>query len=190
MTQTTIQKITKDMLIIDMIEKYPQAVDTLMSTGVQCVGCGAATQETIEQGLMAHGMTSSDVEEIVVDLNKAVKEAPKVEKKSGEALIVTEKAVDKLKQIKKEQKKEDCGLRVLVMPGGCSGFQYGFDFEDKKQDGDTVLEVKGQKFFVDKQSLEMLHGSTVDYVESLEGAGFKIENPNAKKGCGCGKSFR
>ena len=189
MAEAIIQKITKDMLIMDMIEKYPQAVDTLMSTGVQCVGCGAATQETIEQGLMGHGMTTDDVSEIIVELNKAVENAPKEEKKSGEALTVTEKAAEMLGKIKKDQDKEGYGLRVLVMPGGGSGFQYGFDFENTKQKDDTILEVKGQQFYVDKQSLEMLHGSTVDYVDSLQGAGFKIENPNAKKSCGCGKSF-
>jgi iron-sulfur cluster assembly accessory protein len=181
--------ISKDMLISDMIEKYPEAVDTLLSTGISCVGCEGSGVESIEQGLTGHGFSEKEVEDLIVKLNKAVKESPKKEK-SGEPLIISDKAADKLKQILKEQKKEGYGLRVVVMAGGCSGYQYGFDFENKKKDGDNVIETKGQKFFIDKQSLEMLHGSTVDYIDSLQGSGFKIDNPNAKQGCGCGKSFR
>lgn len=182
--------ITSSMTIAEAIEQHPEIADTLMEAGIGCVGCGASYMETIEEGLKGHGMSDDDVEKLVKSLNEAVTSATNAKEKKGQPLIVTEKAAEKLKQIIKEQKKDGYGLRVIVMPGGCSGFMYGFDFEKEKQEGDTILEVKGAKFFVDKQSLDMLHGSTVDYAESLQGAGFKITNPNATKTCGCGKSFR
>ncbi len=189
----TIHAITSSTTIAEAIEQHPEIADTLMEAGVGCAGCGASYMETIEEGLKGHGMTGEEVNAVVKKLNDAIKNNDSRKnnsEKDGQPLIVTEKAAEKLKQIIKEQKKEDHGLRVVVMPGGCSGFMYGFEFEKEKQEGDTILEVKGAKFFVDKQSLEMLHGSTVDYIESLQGAGFKITNPNATKTCGCGKSFR
>jgi iron-sulfur cluster assembly accessory protein len=79
-------------------------------------------------------------------------------------------------------------LRVFVEGGGCAGFQYGFAFDDKK-DGDSVLAHDGFELAIDPTSANYLQGTRIDYVESLEGAGFKIENPNASGGCGCGKSF-
>ncbi|MFH1649536.1 MAG: iron-sulfur cluster assembly accessory protein, partial [Candidatus Woesearchaeota archaeon] len=73
--------------------------------------------------------------------------------------------------------------------GGCSGFQYGMEIIPEADPGDTTIEVDGVKFFVDAQSHELLKGAKVDYVDSLQGAGFKISNPNAKSTCGCGQSF-
>lgn len=81
------------------------------------------------------------------------------------------------------------GLRVGVRGGGCSGFQYQLAF-DEKRDGDTVIETHGIRLLVDAPSLPYVRGSTVDYVESLQGAGFKVENPNVVAACGCGSSFR
>lgn len=79
-------------------------------------------------------------------------------------------------------------LRMYVQEGGCSGMEYGFGFDDK-QDGDLVLPAAGFDVVLDARSAEMLKGSTVDYVESLEGEGFAVSNPNASHSCGCGHSF-
>jgi iron-sulfur cluster assembly accessory protein len=79
-------------------------------------------------------------------------------------------------------------LRLFVEGGGCSGFQYGFAFDDKQAD-DTILNHEGFDVAIDPQSAKHLTGVKIDWVESLQGAGFKIENPNATGGCGCGKSF-
>lgn len=81
------------------------------------------------------------------------------------------------------------GLRVGVRGGGCSGFQYMLAF-DEQRDGDTVVESHGLRLLVDEPSLPYVRGSTVNYVESLQGAGFKVENPNVVAACGCGSSFR
>ena len=80
-------------------------------------------------------------------------------------------------------------LRVSVTPGGCSGFMYAFKPESEKKEGDTVIEQNGAAIIMDSNSLGMLKGGKLDYVDALDGAGFKVENPNASSGCGCGKSF-
>jgi len=80
-------------------------------------------------------------------------------------------------------------LRLSVEGGGCSGFQYKFDLAEAPEDGDIVSETDGVRLVVDPVSLDLVAGSTVDFVESLGGAAFKVENPNAAAGCGCGSSF-
>jgi iron-sulfur cluster assembly accessory protein len=104
-------------------------------------------------------------------------------------LAVTDAAVGKVKDFAARMP-EAAGkpLRVFIQGGGCSGFQYGFTFDDKKPT-DYVLAVKGIEVVVDKTSSLKLHGATVDWIEDFRGAGFSVENPNATSGCGCGKSF-
>ncbi|MBI1820053.1 MAG: iron-sulfur cluster insertion protein ErpA [Nitrospirae bacterium] len=104
-------------------------------------------------------------------------------------IALTEKAGEKVKELLEAEQKTGYGLRVQVSGGGCSGFQYGMTFEEKANDGDQVIESHGIKLFVDSQSVPLLDGVKVDYVESVQGAGFAIQNPNAKSSCGCGKSF-
>ncbi|MBR9699114.1 iron-sulfur cluster assembly accessory protein [Candidatus Woesearchaeota archaeon] len=105
-------------------------------------------------------------------------------------ITFTDKAVDKIKEIREKEKKTESYFRVGITTGGCSGFSYLMAFEDKKGADDLELDKKGLKVVVDKQSMEMLHGCNVDFVETLKEQGFKIENPNAAKTCGCGSSFR
>ena len=104
-------------------------------------------------------------------------------------VVITEKAGEKIKGLLAEEKKETYGLRVYVSGGGCQGFQYGMVFEEQANEDDTVIEAYGVKVFVDAQSASMLQGAEVDYVESLQGAGFSVKNPQAKSSCGCGHSF-
>jgi iron-sulfur cluster insertion protein len=105
------------------------------------------------------------------------------------AMNFTDSAAHKVKQLIEEEHNEQLKLRVFVMGGGCSGFQYGFKFDENVNEGDTVLEKEGVQMVIDPLSLQYLMGSTVDYVENLEGARFVIENPNATTTCGCGSSF-
>ena len=102
---------------------------------------------------------------------------------------LTEKAVGKVKEIMAQQDPLPAGLRVGVVGGGCSGFSYSMSFENSAGMMDKVFDFDGLKVFVDATSLMYLGGATVDYVETLEGAGFKFENPNVKSTCGCGSSF-
>lgn len=84
---------------------------------------------------------------------------------------------------------ERSGLRVAVLPGGCSGFQYGLNIEDAPEEEDEVLEQSGVKIFVDPFSMQYLEGVEIDYVTSMMGSGFSFKNPSAAGGCGCGSSF-
>ena len=104
-------------------------------------------------------------------------------------LSLTTTAVTKVKEILAQQEEPYEGLRVQVVGGGCSGFQYSMAFERQANGGDQVLEMGGLKIFVDTQSLTYLDGTEIDYVEAIQGSGFKFNNPNAKSSCGCGESF-
>jgi iron-sulfur cluster assembly accessory protein len=102
---------------------------------------------------------------------------------------LTQKAAEKVKLAMQKQQNPKSGLRLFVSGGGCSGFQYGLAFDDKNE-GDHVIDSHGVTVLVDEQSAQYLEGSEVDYVESVMGEGFKVNNPNATETCGCGHSFK
>lgn len=104
-------------------------------------------------------------------------------------MSLTDNAVEKVRSLTEEQGNPSLKLRVYVTGGGCSGFQYGFSFEDEATEEDTLVEQKGATLLVDPLSYQYLVGSRVDYVENLEGARFVVENPMASTTCGCGSSF-
>ena len=102
---------------------------------------------------------------------------------------VTETAAEKIKTLLNEQGHPEYGLRMQVVGGGCSGLSYRLAFDKEATDQDAVIEDNGVKVFVDMKSALYLTGTQLDYVDGLMGAGFKINNPNAKSSCGCGESF-
>ena len=103
---------------------------------------------------------------------------------------ITEKAVKEVKKIMEENKvPSDCGLRVGVKGGGCSGLQYSLGFDTGAKEGDTIIENNGVKIFIDGKSLFYLSGTELDFSDGLNGRGFIFNNPNAVKTCGCGESF-
>ena len=104
-------------------------------------------------------------------------------------ITLTDKAAVKVKAAMEKQAKQSAALRLSVLGGGCSGFQYGLAF-DEKRDGDRAIESRGVMLLVDEQSAHYLDGSEIDYVESVMGEGFMVNNPNAVETCGCGHSFR
>jgi iron-sulfur cluster assembly accessory protein len=104
-------------------------------------------------------------------------------------LMLTDSAAAKVREIMATQDPLPAGLRIGVVGGGCSGFQYSMSFENQAGMMDKVFNFDGLKVFVDATSLMYLNGCVVDYVETLEAAGFKFENPNTKSTCGCGSSF-
>jgi len=110
---------------------------------------------------------------------------------SGFALVITARAAEEVQKfIAQEQVPTDsAGLRVSVLPGGCSGFKYSLNVEERALDDDMVAEVNGVRVFVDGFSAQYLTGITIDYVSSMQGSGFTFSNPNATGGCGCGTSF-
>lgn len=103
-------------------------------------------------------------------------------------ITLTPVAGDKLKQLISDEAEPGSGLRVKVIPGGCSGFEYSMTF-DRPGDGDEVVEQHGVKVIIDRMSVPYLLGSEFDYEEGFQGAGFRINNPNSTGSCGCGKSF-
>lgn len=103
-------------------------------------------------------------------------------------LALTDSAVDAVRQVLVEAE-EDLGLRIAVQAGGCSGFRYQLELVPAAEDGDEILEVSGLKIFIDSESVTLLDGAEVDYVDDVGGSGFIFNNPNAKSGCSCGKSF-
>jgi len=106
-----------------------------------------------------------------------------------QAMIFTDSAADKVKSLIADEGNDQLKLRVYVTGGGCSGFQYGFKFDENINEGDTAIEHNGVTMVVDPLSFQYLVGAEVDYVEGLQGAQFVIKNPNATTTCGCGSSF-
>jgi iron-sulfur cluster assembly accessory protein len=111
------------------------------------------------------------------------------EVKKSAPITLSANAVGKVKEIMAQQNPVPAGLRIGVVGGGCSGFQYSMNFENGAGAMDKVFDYDGLKLFVDATSLMYLSGVNVDYIETLEGAGFKFDNPNVKSTCGCGSSF-
>ena len=105
-------------------------------------------------------------------------------------VTVTATAVDEVRRyIDENGAGENAGLRVGVLPGGCSGFQYGLNIEDEPAEDDLILDSNGLRLFVDPFSMQYLDGVEIDYVTTFQGSGFTFNNPNASGGCGCGSSF-
>jgi iron-sulfur cluster insertion protein len=105
-------------------------------------------------------------------------------------VTLTETATKKVETLRLEEGKPEMGLRLRVVGGGCSGFSYELGWEDATQEGDQVVEASGVKVYVDPNSVQYVGGAQIDFVDSLYGSGFSINNPNSKGNCGCGHSFQ
>ncbi|MBI2597647.1 MAG: iron-sulfur cluster assembly accessory protein, partial [Candidatus Diapherotrites archaeon] len=181
-----------DMLIGEVVEKYPQTAYVMTSFGLHCVGCHVNPYETLEQGALGHGMPKEMFEEMIKEVNKIAENGltaeEKVHEPKEEKVYITGFAAQKVAEFMKKDRKEGAGLRLSASPGGCAGYQYALEF-DKPTEQDIVFEEHGVQLIVAKKQLEMLAGIKIDFVDGLSGTGFKIENPNAAGSCGCGKSF-
>lgn len=118
-----------------------------------------------------------------------VTEMQVTEMKMQDPMLFTDSAANKVKTLIEEEGNADLKLRVFVSGGGCSGFQYGFTFDEVTNEDDTVLDKNGVQLLIDPMSLQYLAGAEIDYQDGLEGAQFVIKNPGAKSTCGCGSSF-
>lgn len=188
MTQTQSPAcITRDMTIEDIFSKFPQKSQKLAqemtNRGLHCVGCGAATWETLETGMLSHGFSEEEIEDLVARLNEILSE-----KVDLNTISMTKKAAQKFIEILKEEGKEGWGLRFGDKAGGCSGFEYVLDYSEKPRSDDRVFPAHGIDIHVNEKAVERLMGCEIDYIDGLNGSGFKISNPNAKGSCGCGKS--
>ena len=112
-----------------------------------------------------------------------------VEQQVPTPLFFSDSAVAKVRELVEEEGNSDLKLRVFVTGGGCSGFQYGFSFDEEQDEEDIVVEKGGMKLLVDPMSYQYLVGATIEYEEGLQGSQFVVRNPNASSTCGCGSSF-
>jgi iron-sulfur cluster assembly accessory protein len=187
MTQETMQTISKEMTIEEIFSRFPQKSQKLAqemtNSGLHCVGCGAAVWETLEAGMLSHDFSPEEVDEMVERLNGIL-----AQKSDPSSIALTKRAADKLKLILKEEGKEGWGLRFGDKAAGCSGFEYVLDFSEKAEEDDKVFTSEGIEIHVHGGDVSRLIGCEIDFVDGLNGSGFKISNPNAKGSCGCGKS--
>jgi iron-sulfur cluster assembly protein len=180
-------QITREMTIEEILGGFPQKSQKLAQEmtqmGLHCVGCQAATWETLEAGVLGHGFSEEELEGLIGKLNKIL-----AEKVDPNSITLTEKASEKYRAILKEEGKEGYGLRFGDAAGGCSGFEYILDYSEAPKEDDQVFESQNVQIHVNRNMVSRLLGCEIDYLDGLNGSGFKISNPNAKGSCGCGKS--
>jgi iron-sulfur cluster assembly accessory protein len=175
-------KITGEMVIGDVVAAFPQAATVMLGYGLHCVGCHANAFDTVEDGARGHGMPDEEILQMITELNTVINH--KIEN-----IEFTERAIAKVLELRAmEAGKDMWPLRIAVQPGGCAGFGYDMDFGEEKEN-DIKLQFGELVVLVDPESMGLMKGSKIDYIDSLRGSGFKIENPNAQHSCGCGKSF-
>ncbi|MCH9633672.1 MAG: Iron-sulfur cluster insertion protein ErpA [Chlamydiae bacterium] len=181
------QEITIDMTIEEILSTYPQKsqkiAQALQNAGLNCVGCHASTWETLEMGVLGHGMTQDNLQNLVTLLNAILNE-----KVDSSTITITKRAAEKYRSILKSEGKGEYGLRFMEKAGGCSGFEYTLDYSEKALENDSTYHSEGLEIHIPKEIEERLLGSEIDYIDGLQGAGFKISNPNVKSSCSCGTS--
>jgi iron-sulfur cluster assembly accessory protein len=179
--------ITKEMTIGDILSKWPEKSQKLAqemtNVGLHCVGCGAATWETLEAGMLGHGMEEKEIHSLVDTLNEILSQ-----KLDLNTIQITKRAADKFIALCKDEGIERFALRFGDQPGGCSGFEYVLDFAEDLSDAEVCFHSNGVDIQVEKESVCRLIGSEIDYYDGLNGAGFKISNPNVRGSCSCGSS--
>ena len=190
-----VQEISKHTVIAEILAKNPDKArwlsEKMMQFGIHCVGCGASTFETLEEGVLGHGYSEHELTLLVNDLNTILREKQTMKAPSAKEfqLQLTSKAMQKVKGIMKDQEKNHATLRVSILAGGCSGHTYDMEIVEKPLKSDLHFKQDGLNISVDRESMDYLNGVTVDFIDTLNESGFKFNNPNATKGCGCGKSF-
>ena len=123
-------------------------------------------------------------------LNTETPTTTDIQAQPEQLVVLSDAAASKLQELVAAEQNPQLGLRVYVYSGGCSGFRYGMMLEDQPSNEDITVESQGIKVYVDRQSTQYLTGSEIDYLDTLMGAGFTVNNPNAVSGCGCGSSFK
>ncbi|MBI5225651.1 iron-sulfur cluster assembly accessory protein [Candidatus Micrarchaeota archaeon] len=181
--------VTKDMLIGEVVQNFPDAVDVMLSHGFHCVGCHVSPFETIEQGAKGHGFTDEAVTQLMEDINSKVSNSPIVIKPEELPAHLTEAAATKLKSLMTAEGKAGMGLRISLQGGGCAGNSYEMDFDQPDPQNDRIFESHGLKLFYNNEFHDQIKGIEIHYRDALNGGGFTMRNPNAQASCGCGKSF-
>jgi len=185
--KTDTAKIHRQMTIEDILSMFPYKAQKLSqeitNAGLHCVGCHAATWETLEAGMMSHGMNDEAIDKLVRRLNALLSEEVDMS-----TITITARAAKKYQEILNEEGKTGWGLRFAERMAGCNGFEYALDYSEKALPEDTVYTSMGIEIHIEKKMVPRLLGSEIDFVDGLQGSGFKISNPNVKSSCGCGTS--
>lgn len=185
--QEAVMRVEPTMTIEEIFSTFPhkaqRLAQELSNAGLHCVGCGAATWETLEAGCMVHGMSPDMVAGLTRRLNAILAEEIDLT-----TITITERAATKYLQILESEGKQGWGLRLSEQAGGCGGMEYVLDFSEKAKASDEIYESCGIEIHVDKPLVERLLGCEVDYVDGLRGSGFKVSNPNVRASCACGTS--
>lgn len=175
------------MTIEEILSSYPQKsqkiAQELTNTGLHCVGCGAATWETLEAGVLGHGYDEQVLQNLIQRLNTIIEQEIEVD-----TIQLTPKAAVKFLEILRAENKIGWALRFGDKPGGCGGYEYVLDYSEKPQENDRIFHSYGVDIHVNKHMVARLLGSEIDYHDGLQGTGFKISNPNVKSSCSCGSS--
>ncbi len=169
------------MIIEDIFESYPQRAEKLahilMQFGLQCVGCHVATTETLEAGIIGHGI-QDQLDEILKALNDEIS-------RPLDTISLMPLAAQKFKDFCKSENKDGFGLRFGEVESSCCQRQYVLDFEEKATLNDRTFHSNGISIFVKQNLVKQLLGSEIDYIEELNNTGFKVFNPNSKSSCKC-----
>lgn len=179
--------INPQMTIESILGMFPNKAQKLSqeitNAGLHCVGCHAATWETLESGMLSHGKTPAEIINLVNRLNILLDEPV-----DTSTITLTPRGAAKFLSILAEEGKQGFGVRFSEEPAGCSGFEYVLDFSEKANPDDQVFVSQGIEIHVRKAMVPRLIGAEIDFVDGLRGSGFKISNPNARSSCGCGSS--
>ena len=183
------QLIKNETTIGEIMLKYPQLADLMAQHGMRMTGCGTPYQEKLKTAAEAV-MNDEDFGKMMEEINIAAARIETEKPKERPAKFeVTEAAVEKVKEMMKKQGVSGFNLRIEVKPGGCAGYSYEFALDDEQKSDDIVVEKNSLKVTVDATSAQALKGAVIDYVETLNRSGFKVDNPNAHAVCSCGSSF-
>lgn len=181
--------IHRQMTIDQILSMFPFKAQRLSqeitNAGLHCVGCHAATWETLEAGMMGHGMNNEAIDKLVGRLNDLLNEPVQ---ENSNSIQLSQRAALKFIEILNEEGKAGWGLRFGDRMAGCSGFEYILDYSEKANPDDETFESHGVQIHVNKAMAKRLMGSQIDYVDGLQGSGFKVTNPNVRASCGCGTS--
>lgn len=185
--QEATKRIHRQMTIEEILSLFPYKAQRLSqeitNAGLHCVGCHAATWETLEAGMLGHGMNEEAIDRLVFRLNSLLEEAV-----DASTITITPRAAKKYLEILEEEGKQGWGIRFAERMAGCNGFEYALDYSEKALPDDTIFESLGLQIHINNAMVNRLIGSEIDFVDGLRGSGFKISNPNVKSSCGCGTS--
>lgn len=181
------KNISRQMTIEEILGMFPFKAQKLSqeitNAGLHCVGCQAATWETLEMGMLGHGKTEEQINRLVDRLNALLDEEVDLS-----TITITHRGATKFLQVAAEEQKLGWGIRFAEEMAGCNGFEYSLDFSEKADKEDETFISNGIEIHVKKGLVPRLIGSEIDYVDGLRGSGFKVSNPNVRSSCGCGTS--